>query len=121
MLVIQNHYFLQKNRVNSPVVATLTDLCLRHKLFHLAWTSLMNNKTLRAGDLDCNKIFALAHAKPSPLLMNAIWEVIGSSEGLLPYNKTELRITYFDFVDVLALAGFEFVIFNLSNFNSTFT
>lgn len=58
----------------------------------------MNNKTLRAGDLDCNKIFALAHAKPSPLLMNAIWEVIGSSEGLLPYNKTELRITYFDFV-----------------------
>lgn len=76
----------------------------------------MNNKTLRAGDLDCNKIFALAHAKPSPLLMNAIWEVIGNSEGFLPYNKTELRITYFDFVlskMYLLLRVFECVIFIL--------
>lgn len=58
--------------VEIPAVATPTDLRLSHKLFHLARTSLMNNKTLRVGDLDCNKIFAVAHANPPPLLTDTI-------------------------------------------------
>lgn len=66
-----------ENREIFLSLATLTDLCVCHKLFHLARTSLMNNKTLRAGDLDCNKIFALARANPRPSLTKAISKVIG--------------------------------------------
>lgn len=70
-LLTKQIYFIRDrtfpvNGINVIIVATLTKLRFRHKLFHLARTSLMNNKTLRAGDLDYNKIFALALANPSP-------------------------------------------------------